>query len=182
MRIRPATIDDAHAIATLHVHSWQVGYHGIVPDDVLDALDPAARAADLRQRLSHRPEHDVVLVAETEEGVVGFVNAGPFRPNQARDSPYDLTQGEIRALYVSPAAWGTGAGYALTTAALRELSAQGRQPVRLWVLSANERARRFYERVGFVLDGEASVFRIERGGDPPVDLDEVRYVFDGRLG
>ena len=43
--------------------------------------------------------------------------------------------------------WGTGVGYALFEAAVGDRAAY------LWVLAANERAIRFYERQGFRLDG-----------------------------
>ena len=41
----------------------------------------------------------------------------------------------------------------------------------LWVLEANTRARRFYERAGFALDGGWQSEEIATG----VFLDEVRY-------
>jgi hypothetical protein len=47
--VRPATPDDADAIASVHVRSWQAAYRGIVPDAMLDALSiqrgPAGGAA-----------------------------------------------------------------------------------------------------------------------------------------
>jgi GNAT superfamily N-acetyltransferase len=59
----------------------------------------------------------------------------------------------VYAIYVDPEHWSTGAGRALMTAALDYLTASGPRPVRLWALDGNERARRFYERCGFVADG-----------------------------
>jgi GNAT superfamily N-acetyltransferase len=179
MRIRFATVDDAAGIARVHVRSWQVAYRGTVPQDHLDGLDPVARAEHTRALLASLPADTGVLVATDDAGaVVGFVNYGGYRDEDLLHS----TEGEIRAIYAEPGQWGAGLGRELMTAALRELSAQGRNPVRLWVLSANERARRFYALAGFVPDGTTSVFRVERGTDPPVDLDEVRYVFDDRAG
>ncbi|MER6578988.1 hypothetical protein [Nonomuraea sp. NPDC001023] len=43
MRIRKATPADAQAIAEIHVRSWQAAYRGLLPQDHLDGLDPAAR-------------------------------------------------------------------------------------------------------------------------------------------
>ena len=42
--LRDATPDDAHAIATVHVASWQVAYRGFMPDAVLDGLSVDDRA------------------------------------------------------------------------------------------------------------------------------------------
>ena len=36
--LRDATPADALDIATVHVESWQVGYRGLMPDEVLDGL------------------------------------------------------------------------------------------------------------------------------------------------
>ena len=44
----------------------------------------------------------------------------------------------------------------------------------LWVLVANERARRFYERAGFHADGPVVDFEV--GG---ATLPEMRYRYDG---
>ena len=65
--------------------------------------------------------------------------------------------GEVYALYVTPAWWSTGAGRSLMGAALAALEADGYQRAVLWVLAANNRARRFYERAGFTTDGESNI-------------------------
>jgi RimJ/RimL family protein N-acetyltransferase len=49
--------------------------------------------------------------------------------------------------------------------------------VRVWILDANERARRFYERCGFVADGTADRFTAHRPDGTVVDLNEIRYVY-----
>jgi len=65
--------------------------------------------------------------------------------------------GEVYALYVTPAWWSTGTGRSLMGAALAALEAEGYQRAVLWVLAANNRARRFYERAGFTTDGESNI-------------------------
>ena len=45
--IRRATVDDADAIATVHIASWRGAYAGIVPDAFLASLDVAARAESI---------------------------------------------------------------------------------------------------------------------------------------
>jgi len=60
--------------------------------------------------------------------------------------------GELHALYAHPSAWGTGAGRALTGAALDALRADGCDEAVVWVLDDNRRGRRFYELAGFTLE------------------------------
>jgi GNAT superfamily N-acetyltransferase len=57
------------------------------------------------------------------------------------------------ALYVDPGSWGAGYGAALDAAVREDLGEHGFPDATLWVLEANERARRFYEREGWALDG-----------------------------
>ncbi len=55
-------------------------------------------------------------------------------------------------LYVDPRAWGTGAATALLEAGTDWIRQKGRAAVRLRVVESHQRARRFYEREGWILD------------------------------
>lgn len=59
----------------------------------------------------------------------------------------------LDALYVRPEAWGTGVAARLHDLAVGELRERGVGRARLWVLEANVRGRRFYERRGWYEDG-----------------------------
>ena len=61
--------------------------------------------------------------------------------------------GELYAIYVAPAGQGRGAGLALMEAGVGALSERWDDAV-LWVATENPRARRFYERYGWEVDGE----------------------------
>lgn len=162
--IRPATTDDAAAIAQVHVRSWQEGYAGIVPDDHLRALDPAQRAARWADHLAHGPEDHVrTLVAVSDGRVLGFASYGPGRDEDARRG-----EREIYSIYLDPGTWGHGVARDLMRAVIAEVGEQ--TPLSLWVLADNARARHFYRRHGFAHDG---VERLESFGG--VDLLEVRY-------
>ena len=63
----------------------------------------------------------------------------------------------LSGLYVRPEAWGTGVAARLHDRAVDALRAAGVGRARLWVLEGNARARRFYERRGWRLDGETRV-------------------------
>lgn len=43
MQIRKATLQDAEAIARVHVDSWKTTYKGIIPDNVLNNLSYTQR-------------------------------------------------------------------------------------------------------------------------------------------
>jgi ribosomal protein S18 acetylase RimI-like enzyme len=174
-RLRAARPADAEAVAALHVASWRAGYAGIVPAEVLDRLDPAERAVRMRQRYAEPPPqtHHLVAVDVATGAVAGLANAGPYRRGQRWDDP-DPTAGEVYAIYADPRYWGRGVGRLLMDGTVAALRADGRRPVRLWVLTANDRARRFYERYGFTADGTVSVFALDGGGELP----ELRFTLD----
>jgi ribosomal protein S18 acetylase RimI-like enzyme len=163
--VRRATEADAEAIARVWVASWQVAYRGQVPDAFLDGLtsDLGRRTGIMRRILTEARER--VLVSEHAGLVSGFVTFGP-----SRDDDRDDATGEVYAIYVHPAAWGTGTGRALLALATAGLRESGSSKATLWVLGTNERARRFYEAAGWTPDGATK--DEERGS---FTLHEVRY-------
>jgi GNAT superfamily N-acetyltransferase len=78
--------------------------------------------------------------------------------------------GEVFAIYAAPDAWGTGTGRTLMADAVTELARLGYADAVLWVLDANDRARRFYARAGWTADGATMT-----DGSRGFDLIEVRY-------
>lgn len=160
LTVRRAESGEELAIAKVHVGTWQVAYRGIVPDDVLDAMDVQRRAAIVAEmNMLARPD-EPTWVAE-RDGIVGFAGAGPSRDEDGA--------GELYAIYVDPSEWGRGAGEALMDEAASFL--RDRFPdATLWVLRDNARARRFYEKHGWTFDGTTK--DEER---PGFVLHEVRY-------
>ena len=163
MELRRATGADAPAVAAMHVRAWQVAYRGIIPDLHLDALDVAARAARYSFDLAG-PGDPETWIAFDGDAVVGMASVSPSRD---RDLP---GTGEVRALYVAPDHWRSGAGSALMAKAEQLLADAGFTEASLWVLEDNARARGFYEAAGWRPDGRTMA--VEIGGR---ELVEVRY-------
>ena len=147
MRVRPADVEDAAAIAGVHVHTWQAAYGHVFGAERLAGLDVERRAGFWRDSLGG--ERAQVFVAEVDGRVVAFASVG------ANVDEPDL--GELYAIYALPEAWGSGVAPALMVAGLGALRRSGHGEAVLWVLSDNPRARRFYEREGWVADGTERV-------------------------
>lgn len=146
--VRPATTDDAHAIARVHVRSWQVAYRGLVPDSILHGLSVEQRRTIWHQLLANT-DGIVTLVAERNAELVGFCSiATPSRDDDATEETCEVT-----AIYVAPSAWRAGIGRALLTTALDEVRQNGWREVTLWVFAADAGARAFYDGFGFVPSG-----------------------------
>jgi GNAT superfamily N-acetyltransferase len=162
--VRDATAADALRLALVHVASWQQGYAGMLPGELLDSLSVDSRTARWRDILA-ADLPATTLVVESDGQVMGFATIG-----DSRDSDAPTGVGELWSIYVHPDRWGTGLGFALHGAALRALIDHGNQEATLWVLRQNERGRRFYERQGWFADGAHKV-----GHKGEVPLDEMRY-------
>jgi GNAT superfamily N-acetyltransferase len=165
-RVRRADVDDARAIAEIHVRSWRVAYARQLPDRFLKRLSIPDREADWRLRLSapHRGGH--VLVVEHQPGrPVGFASVG-----RSRDPDADGHTGEVQALYLDPDHWRRGLGGLLHDHALSELRRDHYRVATLWVLRSNHAAQRFYENAGWIPDGAA---KTDVTGE--LALDEIRY-------
>jgi GNAT superfamily N-acetyltransferase len=83
-----------------------------------------------------------------------------------------VSEGWLDGLYVVPKCWGTGLADELHGLALELVRDLGSASCKLWVLEDNARARRFYERRGWLENGETRVVEF-----PPNPLD-VGYTLD----
>jgi GNAT superfamily N-acetyltransferase len=163
--VRPARSQDAEAIASAHVRSWQAAYRGIVPDAMLDSLSIDRRASWWRGELTEMAPPTACWVAERSGRVVGFASIGAARHDSASPGV-----GELFAIYLEPEAWSLGLGRALMDEARAGLRGSGFRAAILWVLADNTRGRRFYERAGWRPDGATMDW--ETSG---TTLLEVRY-------
>lgn len=170
--VRPATIADARAIATVRVRSWRAAYEGLIDQAVLDRMDidrEAARRGELWEEY-HADPRGGDLVAEGEGAVVGWAAYG-------RSLDDDLpANGQLYAIYALPEEWSSGIGHALLTDAERRLAEAGFDLAHLWVLDGNTRAASFYERHGWREDGAEKDDDRLIGGANPQTLHERRRV------
>ncbi|MEU4133413.1 GNAT family N-acetyltransferase [Streptomyces wuyuanensis] len=164
--VREMADADCEAVAAVRVDGWRYAYAGLMPRSYLDALDVAEDAGRRRAHLAAAGGAGVVhLVAEHDGEVAGWGCYGPYREQGATTA-----DGEVYALYVRPERIGTGVGRALMDALLAQAEADGRPALLLWVLKENARARRFYEKAGFLPDGAEEPFEVAG-----VPVPEVRY-------
>ena len=138
--ISPAGPADAVELGRVHVRSWRETYPGILPQAALNRMSAAAHGRRFRLELERAREGHVTLIAEGPDGAVGYA-AGAVRPGRGADA-------EVFTLYVLRRAQGAGVGRALLRASARVLRAQGADSLMLFVLTRNDRARGFYERLG----------------------------------
>ncbi|MDG9927276.1 MULTISPECIES: GNAT family N-acetyltransferase [unclassified Pseudomonas] len=158
--IRPARLEDARAIAALHIRSWQATYRGLLSAGFLAGLDTSLerRVAWFEKAIGEGVP--TIHVAEAEGALLGWCSCGA-----SRDEDVAPATGELMAIYLQPEAWGRGVGGRLWRVARQALEEAGFAAVTAWVLDGNLRAIRFYQGAGFVADA-ASQRTFEENGEP----------------
>ncbi|MBB5189869.1 RimJ/RimL family protein N-acetyltransferase [Silvimonas terrae] len=144
--VRPATPDDAAAIAAIHITAWQAAYAGIIDPAFLTALDLAKRTQRWQHLLTR--DNQSTLVTISGEEITGWVGFGA-------DDEVPADCGALKGLYIAPQHWQHGYGTRLLTAACTRLRQLGWRHAGLVVLQDNHAARAFYERAGFTTNGVA---------------------------
>lgn len=159
--VRQAQVEDASAIAAVHVAAWREAYRGIVSDEFLANLSVQRRLEQWVNLLSNGSNlNRQAFVAELDGKVVGFASYGPANDKNAG---FD---GELNAIYILQAATKLGVGRRLVSEVANALRARDWNSMMVWVLKDNP-ARGFYERLGGEYLGEKP---IEIGNDTLVEV------------
>jgi GNAT superfamily N-acetyltransferase len=152
LTVRPAGVDDADGFVRAYEASWDAALAGLVGRPLKEFSPYDERIQSFRRAVADLPPGAGLWVAERDGEIVGVaVHSGA----------------ELRSLYVAPQAWGAGVAVPLMDAAIAAIRAEGHDEASLWVVDANARARRFYEREGWEPTGETK--------ETEVGPQELRY-------
>jgi ribosomal protein S18 acetylase RimI-like enzyme len=155
IQIRLAQLPDARAIATIHVDGWRVAYRGIMPDALLDNLDPDEVTLRWIERI--QSEASRIYVASARGKVVGWAAFRLLRDNVP-------LRGELMGLYLAPDHWRKGYGTLLYRTGEEDYRDSGASEISLWVLAKNYGARLFYRKHGYRWSG---ILRMPEYGNRP---------------
>ena len=171
MILRPATIDDAPALARLGAESFTAAFGHLYRSEDLAAFlaevhDPAAVAGEIAgEECTHRlVEHEGELVAFCK-----LRYPSHYADKSDAQNPLELGQ-----LYALPQHTGHGIGAKLMDWALGVAREGGHDAVLLSVYSENFGAQRFYQRYGFAKIADIT-FRVGEHLDP-------EFLYELRLG
>ena len=161
VRVRAAAITDVRSIADVYIRARRAAYAGFFPATYLDRLNIESATEVWASRLQEPGTS--CFVAEDEGRIAGYVRFGPAIEDPA-------TLGEVFQLHVDPEYWRRSIGSRLLSEATHRMSEAGLRQAVLYVYTANENARTFYEHEGWQLDGAGP--GAERGG---VLISQLRY-------
>jgi GNAT superfamily N-acetyltransferase len=141
--IRPAAAADMAAVADLWHEGWHSGHAGHVPEGLTALRTLEAFHARTPPRVA-----DTTVAVSDAGHLLGFVM---------------VVDDEVEQVFVAPAARGTGVAAVLLGSAERQVAAAGNAEAWLAVVAGNARARRFYEKGGWVDEGDLP-YEVTAGG------------------
>jgi ribosomal protein S18 acetylase RimI-like enzyme len=171
--VRVAWADDATGIAEVQVRAWRQAYDGLLPQELLDGMEPQQFAAAWHTSLNHPQDaRNRVLVALERNSIRGFAVTSP-----AADPDCDpIADGEVSELTVDPAQTRQGHGSRLLQACADTLRADRFSRAVLWLNSTDDALRGFLTEAGWAPDG---AFReLDLHGDGSVTVKQVRLHTD----
>lgn len=134
--------DNLLEISNIYESSWKYAYKNIIPQEYLDSI-PTGRWA------SSIAKNGMINLVILESGlIIGTASICKSRWKQYNE------YGEIVSIYFLPEYMGKGFGSRLLKRCIEELKKLGFDRILLWVLEDNIRARKFYEKNGFVCSDE----------------------------
>lgn len=140
--IRHAVMDDVRAMARVLVDTRRTSIGTQLPQGYLAGLSYEKAENEYTKAVTRPEPNQITLVAQLESGmVVGFVNGKP-----TPDAPGSNSV-EMKELYISQSFQRRGVGEMLVAQFMKEALRNNVQQVYVWVLSSNQNARRFYDKL-----------------------------------
>ena len=167
--VRVGWADDASGIAAVQVRAWRQEYAGLLPSEVLDALDPQQFAAAWQSSLNKPQDaRNRVLVALERNTVRGFAVTGP----SADPDGDPVADGEISELTIDPEQTGRGHGSRLVQACADTLRADRFSIALVWLNTEDDARRAFLTGAGWAPDGAHR--ELDLHGDDSVRVRQIR--------
>jgi ribosomal protein S18 acetylase RimI-like enzyme len=151
MKIRDATNGDIEGIVLVGRKSFIWAFAHLFPSDVLERyLDKTYSTEKITASLS-KP-NNIYAVAETQEGIVGFLK---LKLNCSHDLIQDAHQLQLQKIYVLPQSADAGIGSKLMLEAEKRILSEAPDCAWLMVYEKNHRAISFYKQFGYGIIGKA---------------------------
>lgn len=161
--IRTAEIDDAYNIADVHIKSLKWAYGKKVSNEALSKLNIEEKLNIWNSRILNN-ELDIFVVYENDV-LLAFIDVDT--------KSYNYKIGEMHRLYSRPEAMRKRPGYFLFKYILKLYESKGIEYLFGWVLDNNLLARRFYEKMGVIMDPDITKKMLISG----CECNALKYVY-----
>lgn len=161
IEVRPAERKDMEALAMIQTSSWKKAFENILS---VDTLEKYTNPEECKTMLEN------VYDAQRGFFYIGYLDEKPCAELFWCEGNEMQESAEIVALHSLSGSWGSGIGKAVMDRAIEDIRQKRFKCIYLWVFTENRRARRFYEKCGFVSDGERHISSFD-------EAEEMRYVY-----
>ena len=151
--IREANINDCSRMAEIHVFGWRCAYKGFISIEYLiNKMTVKKREDAFIQYLSNIEIKDKTYVYDENNIVKGFLTIG-----DCRDDDKDKDTFELMGIYIDPLFQRQKIGTKFTNYCIEEARKQNRKEITLWVFEKNDDSIKFYQKMGFNIDGKVKI-------------------------
>lgn len=145
VEIRRTVSGDETILAKIQTASWRDAFCSILPAQVLEKhLDLPQTEQMYRRVLNDSRYHGFLLSINANPHCMAFWST--FRKENGFSRLAELV-----CIHSFKENWGNGYGSLMMEQVLSDIQSAGYDKVVLWVFEQNQRARRFYEKHGFIL-------------------------------
>ncbi len=146
-KIEPVKLGDEEILAYIQTESWKAAFCDILSKEVLERCTNLDKAIEMYKRLlEQKIGNGYLLSVEGKPHAIAWWDA-----TRETDMP---GYAELICIHSLQDKWRKGFGSKLMDRVLEDISKVGYDKVMLWVFEENLRARGFYEKYGFVLNGK----------------------------
>lgn len=151
INIRKVKVDDANTLAFIQTESWKSAFNRILSKEDLDRYTDVNRAITLYSKLlNENIGNGFILTIDENTHCIAYWD-------KTRNDEME-GYSEIICIHSLCDNWGKGYGTEMMNHILSDIKNSGFNKVMLWVFKENHRARKFYEKHGFVLTEKSKNF------------------------
>ena len=151
INIRKVKVDDANTLAFIQTESWKSAFNRILSKEDLDRYTDVNRAITLYSKLLNENIGNCFILTIDEN-----THCIAYWDKTRNDEMEGYS--EIICIHSLCDNWGKGYGTEMMNHILSDIKNSGFNKVMLWVFKENHRARKFYEKHGFVLTEKSKNF------------------------
>ena len=151
IQIRKVKIGDEKTLAYIQTESWRKAFADIISKEDMEKYADINKAEEMyRYLLKSGVGNGSILLIDDNPHCIAYWD-------KTREEDMD-GYAELICIHSLEDNWGKGYGSMMMEHILKDISAVGFEKVMLWVFEENTRARRFYEKYGFVKTNKTKMF------------------------
>lgn len=151
IEIRKVKTGDEKVLAYIQTESWRKAFYNIISKEEMEQYADIHKAEEMYEYLlSNNIGNGSILLIDDKPHCIAYWN-------KTREEDMD-GYAELICIHSLEDNWGRGYGSMMMEHILKDISAAGFDKVMLWVFEENTRARRFYEKHGFIKTDKTKMF------------------------